>query len=252
MIRKVYLLGNLGEKFGPVWNVHCTTVSECLRLIECQADGFKKYLIDIVNQGTNFAVRTGEELLETGEQLYMNLNAEDVYITEVPAGSGGLSKIIVGALMIIAAVTYVAVTGDVLTGAKTLGAAFASLTPAQTFFVVTAFSIGLNLVMAGVNELLMPKVDKGKSEGSLFSGPINTVKQGQPVPLLYGELIVGGAPISVSFTKTSIGFSGFAFTGPIFSNIGAALVASPGAYTNFTGGTYSVDALGEYTKYTGA
>lgn len=219
MIRKVHLLGNLGEKFGPVWNVHCTTVSECLRLIECQADGFKKYLVDIVNQGTNFSVRTGEELLETGEELYMNVNKEDVYITEVPAGSGGWGKIIVGALLIVAAIAI-----TIATGGTSLGAAFSSLQAfgsamqagwaalgAYQLAVVTLASIGLNLVMAGVNELMMPKPDKGKSAGAFFSGPVNTIKQGQPVPLLYGELIVGGAPISVSFTKSKITSTGYVY-----------------------------------------
>lgn len=222
MIRKVHLLGNLGEKFGPVWNVHCTTVSECLRLIECQADGFKKYLVDIANQGTNFAVRTGEELIGTGEELYMNVNAEDVYITEVPAGAGGWGKIIVGALFIIAAVALTFATGGAILGGLGISGASFGTTLAvgaanlgafglTQIAVMTLASIGLNLIMAGVNELMMPKPDKGKSAGAFFSGPVNTIKQGQPVPLLYGELIVGGAPISVSFTKSKITSTGYVY-----------------------------------------
>jgi len=219
MIRKVHLLGNLGEKFGPVWNVHCTTVSECLRLIECQADGFKKYLVDITNQGTNFAVRTGQELLETGDELYMNVNAKDVYITEVPAGAGGWGKIIVGALLVIAAVALAYVGGVAALAAAggqaaVAGASFGAIVSAGfsgSIALVALASIGLNLIMAGVNELMMPKPDKGKSAGAFFSGPVNTIKQGQPVPILYGELIVGGAPISVSFTKSKITSTGYVY-----------------------------------------
>jgi len=219
MIRKVHLLGNLGEKFGPVWNVHCTTVSECLRLIECQADGFKKYLVDITNQGTNFAVRTGQELLETGDELYMNVNAKDVYITEVPAGAGGWCKIIVGALLVIAAVALAYVGGVAALAAAggqaaVAGASFGAIVSAGfsgSIALVALASIGLNLIMAGVNELMMPKPDKGKSAGAFFSGPVNTIKQGQPVPILYGELIVGGAPISVSFTKSKITSTGYVY-----------------------------------------
>ena len=214
MIRKVHLLGNLGEKFGSVWNVHCTTVSECLRLIECQTDGFKKYLVDIANQGTNFAVRTGEELIGTGEELYMNVNAEDVYITEVPAGAGGWGKIIVGALFIVAAIFApwaLGLTSTVTTAVGTSVSVTMGLSFAGQVAAMTLASIGLNLIMAGVNELLAPKPEKGKSAGAFFSGPVNTIKQGQPVPLLYGELIVGGAPISVSFTKSKITSTGYVY-----------------------------------------
>jgi predicted phage tail protein len=211
-MKRIHLLGNLGEKFGPLWRANCSTISEALRLIECQCPDFKKYLIDIVEQGTNFAVRTGEELLETGEELFMNVTEDDVYITEVPVGSGGWGKILVGALLVVAAVVAVmfpvllpafmtATTGGVL-GLSAVGSAI----------VFGVASIGLNLIMAGVNELLMPKPDKGKQGGAFFSGAINTVKQGQPVPVLYGELIVGGAPISVSYTKSKIATTGYVYT----------------------------------------
>lgn len=218
-MKRVHLLGNLGEKFGPLWRANCSTVSEALRLIECQCPDFKKYLIDTVEEGTNFSVRTGEELLETGEELYMNITEDDIYITEVPVGSGGWGKILVGALLVIAAVLVVmfpilltglgpAFAGGVTTaGVTTIGLGWAG-----TMLVTTIASIGLNLIMAGVNELLMPKPEKGKQGGAFFSGAVNTVKQGQPVPVLYGELIVGGAPISVSYTKSKIATTGYVYT----------------------------------------
>lgn len=197
-MKRVHLLGTLGEKFGPLWRANCSTVSECLRLIECQSPDFKKYLIQTVEEGTNFAVRTGQELLETGEELFMNVNEDDIYISEVPVGSGGWGKIIVGAILIVAAIVLM----------MTPGGQAAGLTLAK-FGAAVLGSIGLNLIMAGVNELLMPKPDKGKQGGAFFSGPINTVKQGQAVPVLYGELIVGGAPISVSYTKSRTATTGY-------------------------------------------
>jgi hypothetical protein len=33
----------------------------------------------------------------------------------------------------------------------------------------------------------------------MFNGPVNVSKNGTPVPLLYGELVVGGAAISAEF-----------------------------------------------------
>jgi predicted phage tail protein len=243
-MKRIHLLGNLGEKFGPLWRANCSTVSEALRLIECQCPDFKKYLIDTVEEGTNFAVRTGKELLETGEELYMNITEEDVYITEVPAGSGGWGKIIVGAILIIAAIVYVAYTGDLGGAAGTLGEAFQALSAGQAMFAVGLASIGLNLIMAGVNELLMPKPDKGKQGGAFFSGPINTIKQGQPVPLLYGELIVGGAPISVSYTKSRT-----ATTGYVYSD---ATAGPPPVGTTSTSNQYTANPQEYAGNYSGA
>lgn len=240
-MKRIHLLGNLGEKFGPLWRANCSTVSEALRLIECQCPDFKKYLIDAVEEGTNFAVRTGEELLETGEELYMNVTEDDVYITEVPVGSGGWGKIIVGAILVIAAIAITIASGG--TALPALLATGGALTTFGTVVVATLASIGLNLILAGVNELLMPKPDKGKQGGAFFSGAINTVKQGQPVPVLYGELIVGGAPISVSYTKSKIATTGYVYTD-----------AQPGpapAGTTSTSNPYATDPQNYSQNYIG-
>ena len=228
-MKRIHLLGNLGEKFGPLWRANCSTVSEALRLIECQCPDFKKYLIDTVEEGTNFAVRTGKELLETGEELYMNVTEDDVYITEVPVGSGGWGKIIVGVIVIIAAIVITFATGG--WGSASLGAAFANIGTAGQIGIMTLASIGLNLVMAGVNELLMPKPDKGKQGGAFFSGPINTIKQGQPVPLLYGELIVGGAPISVAYTKSRTATTGYVYSDATAGPAPAGTTSTSNPYT---------------------
>ena len=57
--------------------------------------------------------------------------------------------------------------------------------------------------------MLAPDVPDGgnsseKAENYLFGGPVNTVKQGEPIPLVYGRAIVGSKTISASvFTNTS-------------------------------------------------
>ena len=232
-MKRIHLLGTLGEKFGPLWRAKCSTVSEALRLIECQCPDFKKYLIDAVEEGTNFAVRTGEELLETGEELYMNVTKDDVYITEVPAGSGGWGKIIVGALLVIATIVVAVFFPYLLPGwMTTVGTTGAvGLSAAGTAVMFGIASIGLNLIMAGVNELLMPKPDKGKQGGAFFSGPINTIKQGQPVPLLYGELIVGGAPISVAYTKSRTATTGYVYSDATAGPAPAGTTSTSNPYT---------------------
>ena len=64
-------------------------------------------------------------------------------------------------------------------------------------------SLGTALMLGGVMQLLSPQ-QKGLSAKDSpdngasyhFNGPVNTTAQGNPVPLLYGELIVGSAVIS--------------------------------------------------------
>ena len=66
----------------------------------------------------------------------------------------------------------------------------------------------MGLLLGGAAMMLAPDVPDGntseKSENYLFGGPVNTVKQGEPIPLVYGRAIVGSKTISASvFTNTS-------------------------------------------------
>lgn len=58
-------------------------------------------------------------------------------------------------------------------------------------------------MLAGVAQLLSPQkvglsTTDGPNNGASynFNGPVNTTAQGNPVPLLYGELIIGSATVS--------------------------------------------------------
>ena len=62
---------------------------------------------------------------------------------------------------------------------------------------------GVSMTVNGIVQLLFPqpkmKAPKERPEDTpsySFNGPVNTMAQGHPVPLLYGELIVGSAVIS--------------------------------------------------------
>jgi predicted phage tail protein len=65
------------------------------------------------------------------------------------------------------------------------------------------FGMGVSMAMGGVVQLLSPQQrglstrdspDNGASYS--FNGPVNTSAQGNPVPVLYGRMIVGSAVIS--------------------------------------------------------
>jgi len=107
----------------------------------------------------------------------------------IPAigGSGSLGKIVLGAALI-AASFYFPGTAGALSG----------------FLSSAASSIGFSLVLGGVTGMLF-KPNTVKSTSSerpnnrpsyAFNGAINTVGQGNPVPLAYGRLRVGSQVIS--------------------------------------------------------
>ena len=197
-MQTVYLEGNLA-KFGSKWETSCNTIGEILRLIECQTPGFRKHLIDAHEAGIEYQIKRGEELLDEDE-LLLNLNDEDIVITELPAGADGVKKIFAAIVLVVLAFT---------TGGLTLGAGFSA---SIGFNVGTALLLaGTSLAMMGISEMMMPDPSVDGMENNrnyLFSGPSNAVTQGQAVPLAYGELIVGGAPISLSYSRTPITVDG--------------------------------------------
>jgi predicted phage tail protein len=205
-MRKVHLLGTLKEKFGEEWEAECETIAEIFQLIDCQTNGFKHYMIQCAENGINFSIRYGKDFIEYPEELKMNLPEHDIYITDVPAGASATAKII-AAVAIIALLWWNPMGWVTAAGVGGFSGAM-SATAGQI-----AFAIALNLAISGINELLMPTPDKGAEGGYFFNGPVNTIKQGQPVPLLYGRMIIGGAPISVTYTKRVISSSGYVYNG---------------------------------------
>ena len=103
------------------------------------------------------------------------------------------------------------VTGGIsAAGTYTLAGAAAAAGTSTTAILAAqgASYLGMGLVLAGAAAMLTPEVDDGggaeAAENYLFNGPINTVKQGGAVPLVYGRAIVGSTTISGSlFSQTS-------------------------------------------------
>lgn len=220
MTRTIYLNGKMGELFGEVWKLNAATVAECMHGIDCQREGkLKKYLFDCTEKGIMFTVQRGEEFLDY-DNLQMNLAEDDLIITPVPAGSKNkFGKLItgfllmVGGAMLVAAGGFLSVAGGILVG-----------------------MIGSALVNSALSEYMAPKKGMERGDAFLFDGPVNNTKEGIPVPLAYGQLLIGGTPISFGFTnRERTSSSGFTFksstggvsqtTGQIPPNSGVSVVA---------------------------
>ena len=187
----VTLLGDIGDKFGETWTMNVEYVKDIFKLIECQRPGFKQYLIDCHEKGVTFDIQRGDEYLETEEELFLSEAKDDFIITAGPAGSkSGIGKFYAAGVLIVVSVFFPPLAG------AAQGSFLAKMATGMQMMAVS-------LILQGVAQLLMPgpETDTGIDPNTyLFSGAQTALKEGVPVPVLYGELIVGGAVINQSFT----------------------------------------------------
>ena len=178
-IKTVRLYGKLGAKFGRVHLLAVRTAAEAVRALSVMVPGFDQYMRDAPQK---YAVFAGRDNLAV-EQLGHPTGRADIRIAPVPAGAkqGGLFQVIVGVILIV--VGY-------FTGGTTWGPAM--------------MMMGAGMAISGAIMMLSPQTSGSTSAEDgpnnrasyAFNGPVNTVAQGNPVPVLYGELIVGSSVIS--------------------------------------------------------
>lgn len=198
MLRKVYLEGEIGDKFGREWEFDAASFKEVLNGIDCNVEGFRKYLIDCAERGIGFTCHIAGKAVEQEEELLMSIQEGDMTITAIPEGSKS------GGAKILAAVAIAVVTWQTFGAGGWLGATWGTGTAggasaaAQATIAAVGYGIAVNLALAGVQQLMAPDpaTDQGSQTDYLFNGSEQNIIEGDPVPILYGELKVPGQPIS--------------------------------------------------------
>nr|CCA86125.1 putative phage tail protein. Bacteriophage lambda tail assembly I [Ralstonia syzygii R24] len=184
-IRTVRLYGRLGARFGRVFRLAVGSPAEAVRALCSQVESFRRELATSHERGIRYACFIGRRNIGESE-LELPPGADDIRIAPVLAGAkqSGLFQTILGAAIL--AVAYFN-PGGFLTGPM----------------VTAAYGMGASMALGGVVQMLSPQQaglsvrdspDNGASYN--FNGPVNTSAQGNPVPLLYGEMVVGSAVIS--------------------------------------------------------
>ena len=219
-MKNIILEGILGEKFGYEWKLDVNSPAEALSAIMAQRPAMRKFLLD--SEGVQgYEVFIDDNGCEMLEELVINKPGEGSY-TFVPVIGGSKNS----TLMMVLGVTLIPVTGGfgLAVAAPFMASAGAGVAATATSAAVAGTTIaggatlttlgaglnylGMGLLLGGAAMMLAPDVPDGntseKSENYLFGGPVNTVKQGEPIPLVYGRAIVGSKTISASvFTNTS-------------------------------------------------
>jgi predicted phage tail protein len=169
-LREVRLYGIAGTRFGRIHRLAVSSTAEAVRALSVLIPGFRRFLLEAGDNGLTFAVFNGRRNLSK-DDLDAPVGDDAIRIAPVIIGSksGGLFQTILGAAL--------AVVGFV-------------------FSQPTLIGVGVSMALGGVMQMLSPQqaglagvADNGTSY--YFNGPVNSAAQGEPVPLVYGEMIVG-------------------------------------------------------------
>lgn len=173
----VLLYGHLRKKFGKFHRFDIRTPAEAIRALSANFPGFQKHLLDHNEPG--YHVTVGRE---PRDETTLTHPADGV-IRIIPAVAGrknGVLQTILGIVLIV--INYV-------WGVPTAG-------------------VGISLLIGGIITLLTPvPKTKGPAENIPsygFDGATNTSAQGNPIPICYGEGIVGSQVVSVGLSTESI------------------------------------------------
>lgn len=206
MLRNVYLQGEMAEKFGSKFTVDCSYYGDILRCIDVNRPGFRKYILEAVDKNIGFCFETSGKSVETENDLLTPLKEGDVTIAPVPAGSKGFGKVILA--IVIAYIAFqmgqpIDPTAAEVAAAESVGATAAGTAPTSTMAALSkaGYVVAANLAMTGIAEIMAPDPATdggGGDENYIFNGAATNHREGDPVPLLYGELRVPGRRISAN------------------------------------------------------
>jgi predicted phage tail protein len=193
-LRTIRLYGKLGAQFGRVHRLAVESTAEAVRALSVLIPGFERELMTSRDRGIVYACFLGKTNIGR-DQLQLSAGAEDIRIAPILAGAkAGFIQTIVGAALIVAGVL---------------------IAPANPFLGSALISAGISMTIGGVIQMLSPQQQQSSAKDSAgneasynFNGPVNTTAQGNPVPVLYGRLIVGSAVISAGISAQDQAYSG--------------------------------------------
>lgn len=209
MLTAIFLHGALGEKYGERLSLDVDSVAQAIALLRAN---FAEFARDVIGQGNRYRVWVGKTNIGRRE-LGNPTKGQDIHIVPVVSGSGGgdfpvpwkksnaagfligphlfpadsqmgqVVRVIVGVVLIVVGIIFWEFGG-----------------------LAWGVSPGIGLVIGGISDYLtfsslkklrLEHSERGAEKRSAyFNGPVNTVGQGNPVPILYGRLRVGSQVVS--------------------------------------------------------
>jgi predicted phage tail protein len=206
MLRTVVLHGALGAQFGASFDLDVKSPVEAIRALIVQVKGFRQAL----REG-HYRVLRLTEALEL-EELKLRLGrATEIHIVPVIEGSAsGWGKILTGVAIIGLAIAAPYALGMAGGLSATFGGISAIGFSGISFGTVAG--LGAAVALGGVAQMLSPaptlaggSAAVDRRDSFLFGSADNVTAQGVPVPLVFGEFVVGSVVISAGLSTEEIG-----------------------------------------------
>jgi predicted phage tail protein len=196
----IRLLGEAGRRFGRVFRLSVRSAGEAVRALCLQIPELRQYLVQSTEHGIAWRVVTEDPLGLAEDELDWPCSKRVVLAPQPTGRGGGAGKIIAGVALVAFAILFPA-GGALASSFFTLGSTAAA----------AIGSIGVSLIFSGVAQLLTPTpkmpgvvntggaiTDRGNTDqqkSALFDKSNANTAQGDVVPVLYGERLVGSLPV---------------------------------------------------------
>lgn len=198
MLRKVKLYGELAKFLGQkTLEAEVHSAAQAIRFLVVNFPQLEAHMAD-----RYYKVSVGSWEIKKEEIHYPN-GQEDIKIVPIVGGEGGrqgVGRFLIGAVLIGAAIAF---------PGATLGAGGFTKAVGYSSFQAVVGNIGIALALGGLSQMLTP-VENIKEEEQdprrsfNFSGIQNTSRAGVPVPVIYGQTMVGSIVISANIENEQV------------------------------------------------
>lgn len=192
MIRDIILYGEARKLFGKKYRLDVESPAEAIKALSMMVDGFREWLLK--NKDEKFVVTVNGKSIEESMLTARGEGDITIRVASIRARKGG------GVFGIIAGLALIAFTW---------WSPFTWVAASQT----ALYAVGAGLVLSGAAMMLSPQLkpsddkDDGKLKSHTFGIQQNS-GQGDPVPVVYGEILAKPVVISSGIsTITTIGIS---------------------------------------------
>ena len=186
---RILLSGSLAKACGREHfkKLETGTAKEAFGALKHTVPGFEDFIRDSARRGLRYAIFRNRE--NVGEDRFALSGTTEIRIVPVVSGSknGGLFQTVLGVALIVVGVIATPFSGPV-------GGALVS--------------VGIGMAIGGVVQMLSPvpssksgsQQEQASTENKpsyLFNGAFNSTQQGLPVPVVYGQMLVGSSVVAV-------------------------------------------------------
>jgi predicted phage tail protein len=180
--------------FGEIHRFNISSPAEAVRALCANFPKFRSYLLGSHLKQIGFQVLVDDVAIDQPELAHPFSRTIEFVPIIIGADSAG-TKTLIGAVLIAAAV----VIG--------VGSGGAAGTVAGVLL-----NVGVGFIAGGILQAMTPvphsadapQEDSRNTPSYVFSGPVNTTAQRQPIPVGYGRMIVGSAVISAGISTEDI------------------------------------------------